>query len=272
MSADAPRKRRRWILIALGAVVLVLGGGVAFVLLHQPGNVSNPDVESRAEEPTPPTAPDVATKPKAVEDFRWPVYGYSNDRRRQLDVPRTLRPPFKQVWFFNGRHLLEFPPVMAKRSLYLLKDNGRINSIDKDTGKLRWARTLGRLAASSPAIHDGRLYSTVLLRNHGNGGRAVAQSADDGRTLWSRRLPSRTESSPLVAAGAVYCGSENGTVYALRESDGGVRWTFRAAGSVKGGLALKGGRLFFGDYAGKFYAIRQSTGKLVWQASTKGAK
>jgi outer membrane protein assembly factor BamB len=272
MSPDSPRKRRRRvILIGFLVAVLAAGGAAAFVLQHQPGDVSNPNVEFDAS-PTATPTPEQTPQPKKVRDFRWPVYGYSNDRRRQLDVPRSLRPPFKRVWSFNGRHLLEFPPVMAKRSLYLLKDNGKINALNKNTGKVRWARTVGRLAASSPAIHGNRVYLTVLLRTGGSGGRALALSAGTGKVLWSRPLPSRTESSPVVANGAVYFGSENGTVYALRESDGGVRWTFHAAGPVKGGLALKDGRLYFGDYAGRMYAIRAGDGRQVWQAKTKGAR
>jgi outer membrane protein assembly factor BamB len=271
MSPDSPRRRRRWILIGLAVAVLAAGGAVAFVLQHQPGDVSNPHVEFSAP-PTATPTPQQTPEPKKAEDFRWPIYGYSPDRRRQLDVPKSLRPPYRRVWFYDGRSLLEFPPVMAKRSLYLLKDNGRVNAINKDTGKVRWARTVGRLAASSPAIRGNRVYLTVLLRPSGNGGRALALSAGTGKILWSRPLPSRTESSPIVANGAVYFGSENGTVYALRESDGGVRWTFHAAGAVKGGLALKDGRLFFGDYAGRMYAIRASDGRQVWSMSTSGAR
>jgi outer membrane protein assembly factor BamB len=272
MSPDAPRRRRRALLIGLAVALLAAGGAVAFVLQHRPGDVSNPNVEFDAPTPTATPTPEETPEPKKVNAFRWPVYGYSADRRRQVDVPRSLRPPFRRVWFFDGRHLLEFPPVMAKQSLYLLKDNGKVNAINKNTGNVRWARTVGRLAASSPAIHDGRLYLTVLERSNGSGGRAMAMSAATGKVLWSRALPSRTESSPVVANGAVYFGSENGTVYALRESDGGIRWTFKATGPVKGGLALAKGRLFFGDYAGRMYAINASNGRLAWQAKTKGAR
>jgi len=276
MSPSAPRRRRRWILLALAAVVVVLGAGVGYVLLHEPGNVFNPDVEFRAEPTTTPLPEQTPRrkdrKGRLVDDFTWATYGYSPDRRRALDVPRSLRPPFRKLWTFNGRVLLEFPPVMEGNWLYILKDNGRINAINKHTGNVRWAKEVGELAASSPAIRDGRLYLTVLERRLGSGGRALAMNASTGKVLWSRPLPSRTESSPVVAGGAVYFGSENGTVYALRESDGGVRWTYKAAGPVKGGLALNDGKLYFGDYAGRMYAVRAATGKLAWRAKTQGAR
>ncbi len=276
MSADAPRKRRRWLLLALG-LVLVLGGVAGgWLLFGQPGNVSNPDVEFRADEtPEPSEAPipeEQTTKRELVDDFTWPVYGYTNARRRSLDVPNRLRPPFKLVWWYAGKVLLEFPPVMAGKTLYLLQDDGDLEAITKKRGKVRWRRDLGDLAASSPAYREGRLYVTILERRSGGPGRAVALRARDGKVLWSRDLPSRSESSPVVSEGNVYFGTEDGTVYALRERDGSVRWTASAQGAVKGGLALKDGRLFFADYAGRAYAIRAADGRQVWSTGTQGAR
>ncbi len=271
MSPDVSPRRRRRILLGLGAAALLLAAAVVvFVLTHGPGNVSNPNVEFQAGEAPAATPPKRAVKRE--KDFVWPIYGYSADRRRQVSVPHALRPPFRRKWFFNGGVLLEFPPVISGKSLYLLKDDGVVEALDKRTGKVRWKRKVGRLAAASPAVEGDRLYLTVLVRKGASGGRALALNARNGKVLWSRPLPARTESSPVVANRTVYFGSENGVVYALRERDGGVRWSFRAAGPVKGGLALKDGRLFFGDYAGKLYAIRASNGKQVWQASTQGAR
>ncbi len=268
------RRRRRRIRLGVATLVLLGSVGLVVVLTHGPGNVSNPDVEFRAEA-TPTTVPVPGRESKGakkVKPLTWPMYGYSADRRRQLSVPRGLRPPFERKWSFNGHHLLEFPPVISGDRLFLLKDNGVMHAIDKHTGKAVWSRKLGNLAASSPAVQRDRVFATVLSNKRGGPGKAFALSANTGKILWSRDLPSRTESSPLVAAAGVYFGSENGTVYGLRQSDGGVRWTFRASGAVKGGVALKDGKLFFGDYAGKLYAIRLSDGKQVWQATTQGAK
>lgn len=274
---DAPRPRRRRLLLAVAVavvVVLVVAGGVLYVT-QRGGDVSNPNVEFQADEATPTAEPERKRRkdPEAAANkVSWPFYGNTADRRRVESVPSSFRGPFRKRWTFIGNSLLEFPPAMAKKSLYLLQDSGSLNAVSKRTGNTRWRKDLGKLAASSPAYHRGRLYATVLVRKSGAGGRVVALRASDGKILWSRDLPSRTESSPVVADGAVYFGTENGTVYALRESDGGVRWTYKAAGAVKGGPALKSGRLYFGDYAGKVYAVRERDGKEVWQATTSGAK
>jgi outer membrane protein assembly factor BamB len=277
-------RKRRWrrIVLVLGlAMVLLVGAAAAFVVIRQPGDVSNPDVEFRAEpSQTPETElePDAPGKKKTdpVDRFIWAQYGYTRDRRRYLPLKDPPRPPFREIWQYQGRVLLEFPPVIGGKRLYLLNDNGVLYSLDKHTGRVRWRRKLGALAAASPAYANGKVYVVLLQRSlQGAGagsGRVVALDGKKGRVLWSSKLASRSESSPLVADGRVYFGSENGTVYAMDADNGAVRWRFRAEGAVKGGVALADGKLYFGDYGGRAYAIRQSNGGSVWRSSTSGTR
>jgi len=277
MSPEKPRSWRR-ILIVLGLALLLLvaGGATAFVLLSDQ-DTFNPDVEFRAE-PTETPLPDPTDVPEEgerdpLDTFVWAHYGYSKDRRRYLPASTKLRPPFYRRWSEGGKILLEFSPVIGGRSLYLLKNNGALYAISKKTGRVRWKRKLGYLAASSPAYGDGVVYATLLQRGRRmRAGRVVALRARDGKVLWKRLLPSRSESSPLLDNDRLYFGSENGTIYALRASDGDVRWTFKAGGAVKSGLALADGKLYFGDYGGRVYAIRQADGSRAWSTGTRGSR
>ena len=264
---------RRRILIALGVVAVLIAGGVAYVLVNKPGNVSNPDVAFEDEKGTPEPAPTATVTGQKEPEFLWPTYGFSPDRRRSVAVPKVFGPPYKRVWHYSAGVLLEFPPVVSAKSLFLLRDDGVAVAIDKETGKIRWQSKIGDLSASTPHldVKSERLFLTVLENNQGGPGRALALSTKSGNTHWSVDLPSRSESSPIVADGRMYFGSEDGTVYCLRASDGKQVWTYQASGAVKAALALKDGKLFFGDYAGKMYAIRAKDGKEVWQASTQGA-
>ncbi len=282
MSPQARKPRWRRIVLVLGiALVTLVGAAAAFVATRQEGDVSNPDVEFREEPSATPEAevePDAPGGGKAdpVDRFIWAHYGYTRDRRRYLPLKRPLRPPFREIWQYQGNVLLEFPPVIGGRRLYLLNDHGVLYGIDKHTGKVRWRRKLGALAAASPAYAGGVVYVVLLQRSRSgagaDAGRVVALDGKSGRIRWSRQLASRSESSPLVADGRLYFGSENGTVYAMDAGSGAVRWRFKADGAVKGGLALSDGRLYFGDYGGRAYAIRQSTGGQVWRASTNGGR
>jgi outer membrane protein assembly factor BamB len=267
---------RRKLLIGVAvALVVLVGGGAVFALTHQPGDVSNPNVEFRSE-PTQTAVPDTpeptpgSKKKDPLQNFEWAHYGYSKDRRHYLPASMLLRPPFWRVWTLGGKTLLEFPPVMAEGKLFLLKNSGAVYAIDKRTGKVRWKRRVGALAAASPAYGNGRVFVTLLARGRSKPGAIYALRASDGKILWRRLLPSRSESSPIFDNDRVYFGSENGTVYALRAGDGGVRWTYKAHGAVKCALALADGKLYFGDYSGRVYAIRQADGHQVWDTGTKG--
>jgi outer membrane protein assembly factor BamB len=267
-----PRGRLGW--LALGGVVFVLvaGAAAAFVLVSQPGDVSNPGVQFTDTQTPPPPLPARQGKHPMDDGFAWAEYGYTKQRTRFLALQTALRPPFVERWAVTGSVLIEFPPVICGRSLYLEKNNAALYQVSRLTGKVRWKVKLGDLAASSPACADHSVYAVVLARGRGvHAGRVVALDAVDGRTRWSRKLPSRVESSPLVASGRLYFGTEDGTVYALRASDGAVRWRYKAGGAVKGGLALDDGRLFFGDYGGNVHAIRQRDGTRIWRSSSAGS-
>jgi len=277
MSRPSGGRRRRLVWAAAALVTLGVAAAVAVVVLTgRQGDVSNPDVEF---DTAPPTAP-VTTKPptsvKQAKDpfddgFQWPLYGLTKARTRYLPLDRPLRPPFTVRWAMTGSILLEFPPVLCGKSLYLLKNNGALYAVSRVSGRVRWKRKLGYLAAASPACGHGSVYAVVLSRGKGIGaGRVVAVSGYSGRTRWSRKLPSRSESSPLLDQGRVYFGSEDGTVYALRASDGAIRWTYKAGGAVKAAIALDRGRLIFGDYGGQVTALRRADGKVLWKTGTSG--
>ena len=270
--APQPRSRRWRLLIGIGAAAVLLAGGAVVFALTRTGDISNPNVEFQPE-PQATLTPTPTPKPHEdpADRFVWPVYGYTEDRRRYL-AGRSLRPPYARLWSVRAGALLEFPPIIANRYLYLMDNDGFLRAIRKKGGHVRWKRRLGVLAASSPAYADGKLYVTILSRAPGQPGRVAGLRARDGKVLWSRDLPSRSESSPLVDGGRVYFGSENGTVYALDADTGAVRWTYHAAGAVKCGLALWQGKLYFGDYAGKVYAIRRADGHEVWRTGTSGAE
>jgi outer membrane protein assembly factor BamB len=262
----SPRRVQTLARLALGVVVFVLVA--APLVLGREGDVSNSDVtfvETTESTPSTAAARAGARAHPADDRFEWPVYGFTKARTHHLPVAVAPRPPYHQAWAYRGKVLLEFAPVLCKRKIFLLKNNAALYALSRATGKPRWKRKLGSLAAASPACSHGVVYAVILERTRGaKGGRVVAVTAKSGKTLWSRKLPSRAESSPLLDRGRLYFGTEDGTVFALRAKDGDVRWTYKASGAVKGAIALDAGKLYFGDYGGRVHAIRKSDGKKVW--------
>lgn len=275
MPSPASRRLLQRGLAAAAVLVVVLGGIVAFILLHAPGNVSHPNVEF-----THPTATTRARKPsprRLVDAFLWPWYGFDAGRTRFLPGDGKLEPPLRIGWKYVDGGLLEFPPVIDQNTLYLVDDNGWAKAIDKRNGHQLWQHRVGTLAAASPAIDvKAGLVLVPLLstnpdgQNPGNG-RFVALTMKTGRVVWSRAVPSGTESSPIVSGPTAYFGAQSGTMYALRASDGRVDWTYHASGAIKGGPSLVNGALYFGDYSGRAYALSARNGHQIWAVSTDGA-
>jgi len=93
---------------------------------------------------------------------------------------------------------------------------------------------------------------------------------------WAFAFPNaqRARSQPAVAYGAVYVGSQDGTVYALDEETGCVRWTFRATAEVRTAIVVESPEtarkrngtplVFFGDLLARVYAIDAFSGQLIW--------
>ena len=262
--------RRRAIVGA--ALVLVLGGGaVAAWQVYERRHP--PDVHGSASvEFVPGDVPEPRPRRARLAALTWPTYGF-DDRRLRYAPSVRLRPPFRRIWMFRGRVLLEFPPAVADGRLYLPTFDGRFYALDGATGKPIWRHDSGRCAWASPALARGVLYQTFLNRSRNCdartsslGGELDAFDAASGRVRWRAPL-GPSESSPLVADGLVFVGDWTGAVRAIDARTGGRRWAFRTGGPVKGSLALGGGRVFVGSYDGHVYALDARTGRLAWRAS-----
>lgn len=93
---------------------------------------------------------------------------------------------------------------------------------------------------------------------------------------WSYAFPNatRARSQPAIAYGAVYVGSQDGTVYAFDLETGCERWRFQASAEVRTAIVLtptaqdgsapKQPLLYFGDIISNFYALDALTGTLQW--------
>ncbi|KGE03928.1 outer membrane protein assembly factor BamB family protein [Pseudohaliea rubra] len=89
---------------------------------------------------------------------------------------------------------------------------------------------------------------------------------------WAFAFPgaTRARSQPTAGMGAIFVGSQDGTVYAFDVETGCVRWTFQAAAEVRTGVVLDrrgadDALLFFGDIIANFYAVDALTGDLRWK-------
>ncbi len=246
--------RRLTICLAVVAVLLPAGIAVGYELLKRPADVHNASVPFKPQKPPKPEAKTV----------NWPIFGRTPARTRYLPA-EGVKPPFRKLWRYTGRPLLEFPPIFVGGKLYFVNNSGTAFALDADTGKVLWERSIGRLNASSPAYYRHRLYIVNLVPGH-----IVKLDAKTGRVIWKHSLPGRAESSPVVIDRTVYFGCENGDLYALSTISGATRWATPLGGAIKSAPAYYGGTLYVGDYGGYMNAVDAKTGKLKWQSGSLG--
>lgn len=89
---------------------------------------------------------------------------------------------------------------------------------------------------------------------------------------WTFAYPGavRTRSRPTFAFGALYVGSQDGTVYALDEKSGCIRWRYQTSAEVRTPVIVPPAfgtlkRAFFGDLIGRVYALDALTGRELWR-------
>jgi outer membrane protein assembly factor BamB len=249
-------KEHRLLCIAAAAVFVLGVAGIvlAYEELKRPADVHNPNVVFKPEK----------AKKQVRKTVNWPIFGLNRARTRYLAANR-VKPPYRLLWHFTERPLLEFPPIYVDDRLYFVNNSGTAYALNANTGKVLWERSLGRLNASAPAYARHRLYIVNLVPGH-----IVKLNARTGRIIWKRSLPNRAESSPLVIGNTVYFGCEDNHLYALSTRNGNVRWSTELAGPVKSAPAYRGGVLYVGDYGGEMNAVYAKTGRIKWQSGSLG--
>lgn len=91
---------------------------------------------------------------------------------------------------------------------------------------------------------------------------------------WAYGFPGalRARSQPAIGYGAVFVGSQDGSVYAFDLNTGCLRWRFQAAAEVRTAIVLQTAAdsagspplAYFGDILARVYAVNALTGEQVW--------
>jgi len=260
------------VLIVIGLLVLLAGGALAAAWVWNERQTE--DVRGSAETEFVETQEPGATtrEEEVVNEEPWPTYG-SDVARTRFAPDFQHRPPYRRLWAFAARRLIEFPPVIAYGRLYFANISGRFYALEAETGKVAWKKDFGVITAASPTVGDGVVYQPLMNKPSQERATApgflVALDAETGEERW-RFKAGVVESSPLLADGVVYFGTFDDNLYALDAVTGKKRWSFRAGDDVKGGPVIANGTIYFGSYDGKVYALDARTGKRRWESAAQG--
>jgi polyvinyl alcohol dehydrogenase (cytochrome) len=139
------------------------------------------------------------------------------------------------------------------------------------------ASEVGGFDVERPPVLDGWAFTLQSTRFISD---AVARlPVDDIPRLeleWAFAFPgaTRARSQPSIAGGAIFVGSQDGTVYSLDFKTGCVNWAFAADAEVRVAVSIERWRAgdasampraFFADLKGNAYAVDARTGRPIWK-------
>ena len=177
------------------------------------------------------------------------------------------------LWSFKANGIFMSAPVISFDRIFIVDDNipSTLYSLDRLSGNELWTFPLvGNYTSLSPtmdflsffiSMNDGTLYS-------------IEVNDQEGKVLWNISLGERILlSSPVVAPfGALYIGSENGTLFCIDTDTGDLLWEKKiGAQAPLSTPALTENHVYIGSFdenGGSINSVDALSGKIVWSYNT----
>ncbi|HEY3378926.1 MAG TPA: PQQ-binding-like beta-propeller repeat protein, partial [Armatimonadota bacterium] len=155
-------------------------------------------------------------------------------------------------------------PCVADGAVMIAGCDGKVRTINLETGKQYAAATINGNIAASPAYGNGVVYVGTLT------GQYLAVRTRDGKVLWTIDAKKADDtcyaSAALYGAAAIFA-AQSGKVFAVARDTGKPRWTFTAKSGVESSPVVAGDTIYFGSTDGTLYALNVTTGRKTWQFS-----
>jgi outer membrane protein assembly factor BamB len=146
-----------------------------------------------------------------------------------------------EEWRFPTYNWILSRPAVAHYKVYFGSLDGRIYAVDARSGALAWYYTVGKHLRYSPAVVPGSVVCEGVA------------------------------GSPLVVDETVYCGADDGFLYALDTSTGAEQWVFQTQKWIWGQPLWMAGVLIVASADGNVYGLEASSGKRLWVHATENA-
>ena len=256
--------RRKGLFALLASGVIVVVGGVAFLLIYTPGNEAIIAAGAAAAEP-----------PAADT---WTAFRGGLKRTGNIDG-KAGPSPCDLVWAFSdpGVQAMDFSssPAVVNDKVYIgsavasvFSSSGNIYCIDAKRAETIWKFPTEKQVFSSPSVAYGRVYVGEGL-HYDFDCKLYCIDKGSGELLWSHQTTSHVESSPFIADGKVFFGAGEDGVYCLDAETGDVKWHHEGI-HVDSSPAVWFGAVYFGTAYGDgaVYCLDAETGEKLWKTET----
>lgn len=165
----------------------------------------------------------------------------------------------------QGEGLYKINPILAGDSIYVASAEGRVASVDPESGRLRWKTDLD-LALSGGVGHYG---DSIFVG--ASEGLVMRLSAESGAEIWRAMVSGEVLSAPQGDGRYVIAQTYDGKLMGFDYETGETRWTYTSDVPV---LTLRGTGtpMILGDNAiagfadGKVVAVNLRSGNVAWEA------
>ena len=164
----------------------------------------------------------------------------------------------------QGEGLLKINPVLVGDSLYAASAEGRVISVDPESGRVRWKQDLELALSGGLGYHGNSIFVGA------SEGLVIRLDADAGAEIWRAPVSGEVLSAPQGNGRYVVAQTYDGKLMGFDYENGEVRWTYTSDVPV---LTLRGTGtpMILGDNAiagfadGKVVAINLRSGNVAWE-------
>ena len=165
----------------------------------------------------------------------------------------------------QGEGLYKINPILVNDSIYVASSEGKLASVDAETGRVRWKSNLD-LALSGGVGHYG---DSIFVG--ASEGLVMRLSADSGEEIWRAVVSGEVLSAPQGDGRYVVAQTYDGKLMGFDYKTGETRWTYTSDVPV---LTLRGTGtpMILGDNAiagfadGKVVAVNLRSGNVAWES------
>ena len=165
----------------------------------------------------------------------------------------------------QGDGLYKINPVLVDDSIFVASAEGKLTSVDPETGRVRWKSNLDLALSGGVGHHRDSLFVGA------SEGLIMRLSADSGEEIWRTAVSGEVLSAPQGDGRYVVAQTYDGKLMGFDYETGETRWTYTSDVPV---LTLRGTGtpMILGDNAiagfadGKVVAVNLRSGNVAWEA------
>ena len=168
------------------------------------------------------------------------------------------------LWQFDLGSKVRVGPSLSQDLVFVGTVKGDLIAVELGSGTERWRLELGESSRSRPSIAEDRLFVSTAS------GRVVAVSSDSGRVVWEQFLGGLPTEGLALGSGVLVVGCVDRNIYGLDPETGVIEWTFATGGVVRSSPQVSSQTVYCASSDNYLYALELVSGHLLWKYRLNG--